>query len=51
MVYVVHERMVVRNVPEELWKRLRILAAQRDRTISDLVIEAIKGLPELGEKQ
>ena len=41
MVYVAHVRRVIRNVPIELWQRLRVLAAERNTSISALVIEAI----------
>ena len=41
MVYVTHERRVIRNVPLELWRRVRILAVNREWTVSKLVIEAI----------
>ena len=37
-----HERKTIRNVPEELWQRLRVLAAERNTTISKLVVEAIE---------
>ena len=40
MVYVTHERRVIRNVPLELWRRVRILAVNREWTVSKLVIEA-----------
>ena len=36
-----HERRYIRNVPEELWQSLRLLAAKRNTTISKLVIAAI----------
>ena len=34
-------RKSIRNVPEGLWKRLRVLAAARNTTISKLVVEAL----------
>ena len=40
VVYVVYGRKVISGVPEELWQRLRVLAAQRNTTISKLVVEA-----------
>ena len=40
MVYVTHVRRVIRNVPIELWQRLRVLAAERNTTISKLMVEA-----------
>ena len=42
MVYVTHERRYIRNVPLELWFRLRVLAVSRGTTISKIVIEAIE---------
>ena len=42
MVYMVHVRKVIRNVPLELWQRLRVLAAERNTSISALVVEAVK---------
>ena len=38
----VHDRKTIRNVPEELWQSLRLLAAERNTYISKLVIEAIR---------
>ena len=37
-----HERRTIRNVPEDLWRRLRVLAARRNTTISKLIIQAIE---------
>ena len=37
----VHDRRVIRDVPEDLWQRLRVLSTQRNKNISKLVIEAI----------
>ena len=42
MVYVVYTRHLIRNIPEDLWQRLRVLAAERNTSISKVVIEAIK---------
>ena len=37
-----HERRYIRNVPVSLWRRVRILAAERNMTIGNLVVEAIE---------
>ena len=50
MLYVLHERKTIFNVPEELWQRLRVLAAERNTTISKLAVEAMKIYFAGGEK-
>ena len=42
MVSMMHTRKSISNVPEDLWQRLRVLAAERNTSISELVVEAIK---------
>ena len=42
MVSMMHARKSISNVPILLWQRLRILAAERNTTISKLVVEAIE---------
>ena len=43
MVCMVHRRRrVISGVSEKLWQRLRVLAAERNTSISELVIEAIE---------
>ena len=37
-----HARRCIYNVPQELWKRLRVLSVNRNWTVSRVVIEAIK---------
>ena len=37
-----HDRRYIRNVPFDLWQRLRVLSVHRNTPISKLVIEAIK---------
>ena len=37
-----HERRYIRNVPEELWQRLRVFAATNGVTMSQVIIEAIE---------
>ena len=56
MVYVTHEddtheRRTIRNIPEELWQRLRVLAVERRTYISTLVIEAIRDYLERADQE
>ena len=56
MVYVTpkddpHERRTIRNIPKELWQRLRVLAVERRTYISTLVIEAIRDYLERADQE